>query len=66
MKATCIYLACALAIFVGVVLVLCGGLWPVVGLAWFALLYISGLMWPRLWRSFWRSNMRVLAYFNCL
>ena len=60
------YVVCAVALFVAIALILGGGLWSLVGFAWCGLLYVSGVVWPRVWRSFWVSNMRILSLFGCL
>ena len=66
MKPVLNYFVCAAALFVAVALVLGGGLWSLCGLVWCGVLYVSGEIWPRFWRAFWVSNMRILSYFGCL
>ena len=66
MKRVLNYLACTALLFVAVAFVLGGGLWSLFGLAWCLMLYISGVAWPKFWKMYWVSNLRVLAYFNCL
>ena len=31
-----------------------------------AVLYVSGDVFPDIWKTYWTSNMKILAYFNCL
>lgn len=66
MKRVLNYFVCSTALFVAVALVLDGGLWSLCGLVWCGVLYVSGEIWPRFWREFWVSNMRILSYFGCL
>ena len=66
MKRVLNYLVCSAALFVAVALVLGGGLWSLCGFVLCGVLYVSGEMWPRFWREFWVSNMRILSYFGCL
>lgn len=67
MKRTFNYLVCSLALFVAIVFVLSGSLlWTLCGLAWCLMLYISGVAWPKWWKMFWVSNLRILSHFNCL
>lgn len=60
------YVICSALLFVAVVLVCGGGVWSLVGLAWCGLLVASGDAFPAFWRRFWRSNMRILRYFDSL
>ena len=66
MKHVLNYILCTAALFVAVALVFGGGLWSLCGLVWCGVLYVSGEIWPRFWREFWVSNMRILSYFGCL
>ena len=66
MKRVLNYLVCSTALFVTVALVFGGGLWSLCGLVWCGVLYVSGEIWPRFWREFWVSNMRILSYLGCL
>ena len=66
MKRVLNYLVCSTALFVAVALVLGGGLCSLCGLVWCGVLYVSGEIWPRFWREFWVSNMRILSYFGFL
>lgn len=67
MKAILNYIVCTLALFVAIVFVLSGSLvWTLCGLAWCLMLYLWGVAWPKFWRTFWVSNLRILARFNCL
>ena len=66
MKHVLNYLVCSTALFVAVALVLGGGLLSLCGFVLCGVLYVSGEMWPRFWRDFWVSNMRILSYFGCL
>lgn len=66
MKRVLNYFVCSAALFVAVALVLCGGLLSLCGFVLCGVLYVSGEMWPRFWRAFWVSNIRILSYFGCL
>ena len=66
MKNVIIYLTCTVALFVAIVLTCSGGWWSLVGLCFDGLLYVSGELFPKFWKSFWVSNVRILSYFNCL
>lgn len=66
MKHVAKYLVCAFALFVALVLLVGGGWWSLIGFIWCVWLYMWGERYPRIWREFWRSNMRILAYFDCL
>ena len=66
MKSVINYTICSAALFVAVVLVCGGGWWSLAGVIWLLLLYISGDVFPYVWRRFWRSNMLILNYFDCL
>ena len=60
------YLICTVALFVAIVLTCAGGWWSLVGLCLDMLLYVSGELFPKVWKSFWISNLKILSYFNCL
>lgn len=60
------YLVCTVALFVAIVLTCAGGWMSVAGLCWCGLLYVSGELFPKVWRSFWISNIRILSYFDSL
>ena len=60
------YLICTVALFVAIVLTCSGGWLSLAGLVWCGLLYVSGELFPKVWKSFWVSNIRILSYFNCL
>ena len=66
MKRVLNYLVCSAALFVAVALVLVGGLCSLCGFVLCGVLYVSGEMWPRFWREFWVSNMRILSYLGFL
>lgn len=66
MKRTFNYLVCSLALSVAIVLTCSGGWWSLFGLCCDGLLYASGELFPKFWKSFWVSNIRILSYFNCL
>lgn len=66
MKNIIIYLVCTVALFVAIVLTCSGGWMSFAGLCWCGLLYASGELFPKFWKSFWVSNIRILSYFNCL
>jgi len=60
------YLVCTVALFVAIVLTCSGGWWSLAGLCYDGLLFVSGELFPKFWKSFWVSNIRILSYFNCL
>jgi hypothetical protein len=60
------YIICSVALFVAIVLTCSGGWWSLVGLCYDGLLYVSGELFPNIWKSFWLSNIRILSYFNSL
>lgn len=60
------YLVCTVALFAAIVLTCSGGWLSFAGLCWCGLLYVSGKIFPKFWKSFWVSNIRILSYFNCL
>ena len=66
MKSVINYLVCTVALFVAIVLTLSGGWWSLIGLCWCGVLYLSGELYPKFWKSFWVSNIRILSYFDCL
>lgn len=67
MKRVLNYLVCSLALFVAIALVTCGSfIWSLVGVAWSFMLYMWGVFYPKYWKMFWVTNLRILAYFNCL
>lgn len=59
-------MACGLGLFLAVVFVLGGGLWSLLGFAWCGVLYVSGELWPNVWRDFWISNARILKTWGML
>ena len=66
MKNVIIYMICTVALFVAIVLTCSGGWLSLAGLCLCGLLYVSGELFPKFWKSFWVSNIRILSYFNCL
>ena len=60
------YLICTVALFVAIVLTCSGGWWSLAGLCYDGLLFVSGELFPKVWKSFWISNIRILSYFGCL
>ncbi len=66
MKSVINYLVCTAVLFVATVLTCSGGWLSLVGLCWCGLLYASGKLFPKFWKSFWVSNIKILSYFNCL
>jgi hypothetical protein len=66
MKNVINYLVCTVALFVAIVLICSGGWWSLVGLCWCGLLYASGELFPKFWKSFWVSNIKILSYFDLL
>jgi len=66
MKNVIIYLVCTVALFVAIVLTCSGGLATLAGLCLSGLLYVSGKLFPKFWKHFWVSNIKILSYFGCL
>jgi len=66
MKRVLNYLACTALLFVAVLFLCGGGLWSLCGFVWCGLLYVSGEIYPKFWKSFWVSNSRIISYFDCL
>ena len=66
MKNVINYMICTVALFVAIALTCSGGLWSLVGLCWCGLLYVSGELFPKFWKSFWISNAKILSHFGCL
>ena len=60
------YLICTVALFVAIVLTCSGGWLSLVGLCYDGLLYVSGELFPSIWKSYWISNIKILSYFNSL
>jgi len=60
------YLICSVALFVAIVLTCSGGWISVAGLCFDGLLYVSGELFPNVWKSFWKSNIKILSYFGSL
>lgn len=67
MKTVIIYIVASVLIMVAILMILGGSLlWSFIGFLYSGLLYVSGDIFPSFWRSFWVSNIKILAYFNCL
>ena len=60
------YLICSVALFVAIVLTCSGGWYTLAGLCFGGLLYVSGELFPNVWKSFWKSNIKILSYFDSL
>ena len=60
------YLICSVALFVAIVLTCSGGWYTLAGLCFGGLLYVSGELFPNVWKSFWISNIKILSYFGSL
>ena len=61
------YLVCSLALLVAIVFLRSGSLVCTLGgLAWCLMIYMWGVVCPKWWKMFWVSNLRILAYLNCL
>lgn len=58
------YLICTVALFVAIVLTCSGGWWSLVGLCYDGLLYVSGVLFPSIWKSYWISNIKIMSYLN--
>jgi hypothetical protein len=54
------------ALFVAIVLTCSGGWWSLAGLCYDGLLFVSGELFPKVWKSFWISNIKILSYFGSL
>lgn len=66
MKHVINYLICGLGLFVALVFILGGGLWSFIGFLWGGLLYISGDLFPNVWRDFWIGNAKILRTWGWL
>lgn len=66
MKMAFNYFVCAVAILVAITLVTAGGWCSLAGFVLGALLYVSGLKFPTWWKTFYKTNLRILAYFDLL
>ena len=66
MKRTFNYIVSVLAILVAITLATAGGLCSLAGFVLGALLYVSGLKYPTWWQTFYKTNLRILAYFDLL
>ena len=66
MKNVIVYFVCTVALFAAIVLTCGGGFYTLAGLCLSGLLYVSGKLFPKAWKSFWISNIRILSYFRCL
>jgi len=60
------YIICGLLLFVGLFMLLSGGVWSFSGLTWFVMLFLSGEIWPAFWRKFWLTNLRLMSLLGCL
>ena len=60
------YLICSVALFVAIVLTCSGGWYTLAGLCFGGLLYVSGELFPNVWKSFWKTNIKILSYFGSL
>lgn len=66
MKNAIYYIVCSVALFAAIVLTCSGGWLSLCGLCLDGLLYVSGELFPKVWKSFWVSNVKILSYFGCL
>lgn len=67
MKTALNYMVCSTALFVAIMLIASGSLlWTMTGFMWCGGLYVSGLAFPRYWRRFWITNLRILSLMGCL
>ncbi len=67
MKKMINYIACTIAISLAVVLILSNNLYLIIaGALWCGVLYLSGKIFPKKWKSYWMCNLRILSYFNSL
>lgn len=66
MKNIIYYTVCSVALFVAIVLTCSGGWYTLAGLCFGGLLYVSGELFPNVWKSFWISNIKILSYFGSL
>ena len=66
MKNIVYYIVCSVALFVAIALTCSGGWLSLCGLCFGGLLYVSGDVFPNVWKSFWKSNVKILSYFDCL
>lgn len=63
MKNVLIYVACMVAIFIGFYLLFCDDLFLCAGgLLWLGMVYVSGVVFPRVWRRFFALNVLFMAH----
>lgn len=60
------YIISSLLISVTLLAILGGGWWSMGGFIMLVILVFIFSKWPKMWRDFWLTNARILAYFNCL
>lgn len=61
------YTICTTALFVVVALICSDSLVGIaIGLLWSGVLYLSGKKYPKFWKRYWMSNMRIMSYFHSL
>ena len=57
------YTICAVALGVTIALTFSGGWFTLVGICLCGILYISGEMFPKVWRDFWITNIKITNKF---
>lgn len=62
MKQVVNYVLSTMFIFIGILLLLCGGWLAVCGLLYFIMLYLSSPLFPRWWDMFLSTNRKIM---NC-
>ena len=61
------YVVCSASLFLVILLLVGGSLaWMLVGLVLAFCLYMWGQAFPRYWRKFWVTNMKILRSFGCI
>ena len=66
MKNVIYYIVCSAVLLVTIILTCSGGWLSLCGLCFGGLLYVSGDVFPNVWKSFWKSNIKILSYFGSL
>ena len=51
---------------VALALLLAGGIWLFVFVAWCVMLFVSGFAFPVIWKRFWITSMKILNAFGIL
>ena len=60
MKKIALYIICTITLSSVIVLTLAGGWYTFIGLLCCGLLYVSGELFPKVWKNFWVVNLKIL------